>query len=97
MTAKLHQQHQAQMKMKNPLKKPKKKLFEKNDEGESFFDINRNIVKEKFKIQEGNIKELINSNVNKTTELLDKLSAEIFDLTARLEFTQKKLTRNYSR
>ena len=72
-------------------------LSERNDEGESLFDIIRNIVREEFKIHENNIKELINSNVNKTTERLDKLSAEIVDLTASLEFTQKKLTRNYSR
>ena len=84
----LHQQHQAQMKMKNPLKKLWRKLSEKNDEGESLFDIIRNIVREKFKIHESNIKELINSNVNKTTERLDKSSGEIVHLTASLEFTQ---------
>ena len=78
------------MKMKNPLKKLwKKKLSERNDEGESLFDIIRNIVKEEFKIHESNMKELINYNVNKTTERLDKLSAVIVDLTAILEFTQK--------
>ena len=60
-------------------------------------DIIKNIVREEFKIHESNIKELISSNVNKTTERLDKLSAEIIDLTASLEFTKKKLTRNYSR
>ena len=75
----------------------KKILPERNDERVSIFDIIRNIAREEFKIQESNIKELINSNVNKTTERLDKLSAEIVDLTASLEFTQKKLTRNYSR
>ena len=75
----------------------KKILSERNNEGEPLFDIIRNIVREEFKIHESNIKELINSNVNKTTERLDKLSAEIVDLTASLEFTQKKLTRNYSR
>ena len=75
----------------------KKILPERNDERVSIFDIIRNIAREEFKIQESNIKELINSNVNKTTEHLDKLSAEIVDLTASLEFTQKKLTRNYSR
>ena len=75
----------------------KKILSERNDEGESLFDIIRNIVREEFKIHESNIKELINSNVNKTTERLDKLSAEIIDLTASLEFTKKNLTRNYSR
>ena len=69
----------------------KKILSERNDEGESLFDIIRNIVREEFKIHESNIKELINSNVNKTTEHLDKLSAEIVDLTASLEFTQKKI------
>ena len=66
-------------------------MSERNDEGESLFDIIRNIVREEFKIHESNIKELINSNVNKTTERLDKLSAEIVDLTASLEFTQKKI------
>ena len=75
----------------------KKILSERNDEGESLFDIIRNIVREKFKFHESNIKELINSNVNKTTERLDKFPAEIVDLTASLEFTQKNLTRNYSR
>ena len=65
----------------------KKILSERNDEGESLFDIIRNIAGEEFKIHESNIKELINSNVNKTTERLDKLSAEIVDLTASLEFT----------
>ena len=72
-------------------------LSERNDEGESLFDIIRNIVREEFKIHESNIKELINSNVNKTTERLEKLSAGIVDLTASLEFIQKKLTRNYFR
>ena len=67
----------------------KKNLSEKNDEGKSLFDIIRNIVREEFKIHESNIKQLINSNVNKTTECLDKLSAEIVDLTASLEFTKK--------
>ena len=56
----------------------KKILSERNNEGEN------------FKIHESNIKELINSNSNKTTEHLDKLSAEIVDLTASLEFPQKK-------
>ena len=74
----------------------KKNSSERNDQGESLFDIIRNIARE-FKIHESTIKEIINSNVNKTTERLDKLSAEIVDLTASLEFTQKKLTRNYSR
>ena len=74
----------------------KKILSEINDEGESLFDIIRNIVREEFKIHECNIKELISSNVYKATARLDKLSAEIVDLTASLEFTQKKLTRNYS-
>ena len=66
-------------------------MSERNDEGESLFNIIRNIVREEFKIHESNIKELINSNVNKTTERLDKLSAEIVDLTASLEFTPKKI------
>ena len=66
-------------------------LSERNDEGESLFDIIRNIVREEFKIHKSNIKELINSNVNKTTARLDKLSAEIVDLTASLEFTQKQI------
>ena len=68
----------------------KKILSERNNEGEPLFDIIRNIVREEFKIHESNIKELINSNSNKTTEHLDKLSAEIVDLTASLEFPQKK-------
>ena len=68
----------------------KKILSERNNEGEPLFDIIRNIVREEFKIHESNIKELINSNSNKTTEHLDKLSAEIVDLTASLEFLQKK-------
>ena len=66
-------------------------LSERNDEGEPLFDIIRNIVREEFKIHESTIKEIINSSVNKTTERLDKLSAEIVDLTASLEFTQKKI------
>ena len=45
---------------------------------------------EEFKIYESNIKELINSKVNKTTKLLDKFSGEIVNLTTSLEFTQKK-------
>ena len=81
---------------KSSKKTVKKILSEINDEGESLFDIIRNIVREEFKIQECNIKELISSNVYKATARLDKLSAEIVDLTASLEFTQKKLTRNYS-
>ena len=60
-------------------------LSEKNDERESVLTFT------------SNIKELINSNVNKTNERLDKLSAEIADLSASWEFMQKKLTRNYSR
>ena len=61
-----------------PLNETAKKFcLKKNDEGESLFDIIRNIVREEFKIHESNIKELINSNVIKTTERLDKLSAEI--------------------
>ena len=81
----------AQMKMKNPLKKLWKKIyiFTKSDERQSLFGIIRNIVKEEFKIHEKNIKELINPNVNKTTDRLNKLSAEIVDLTASLEFTHK--------
>ena len=91
MIAKSHQQHLVQMKMKNPLKKLKKILSEKkNDEAESLFNIIRNIVREELKIHESNIKELINSNVNKTTKRLDKLSGEIIDSTASLEFMQKK-------
>ena len=81
---------------------PKQILSERNDEGESHVDIIRNIVREEFKIHESNIKKLTNSNVNKTTERLDKLSAEIVDLTASLEFTHTHththtMTRNYSR
>ena len=80
----------------NEVEKPfketvKKNLSEKNDEGKSLFDIIRNIVKEEFKIHKSNFKELIKFNVNTTTERLDKLSAEIVDLTASLEFTQKKI------
>ena len=71
----------------------KKNCLKKEDEGESLFDI----VNKELKIHESNIKELINSNVNKTSESLDKLSTEIVDLTASLKFTKKKLTRNYSR
>ena len=57
MIAKLHQQHQGQMKMKNPLKKLEKHFCERNDKGESLFGIISNIVKEEFKIHESNIKE----------------------------------------
>ena len=71
--------------MKNPLKKLKKKLSERNDEEESLFDIIRNIIIEEFKIPGSNIKELINSNVNKTTERLDKLSAEVSAKLIELE------------
>ena len=74
-----------------PFKEAVKKIIRKNDEGESLFDIIRNIVREKFKTHESNIKELINSNVNKTTERLDKSSGEIVHLTASLEFTQWKI------
>ena len=92
MIAKLHQQHLAQMKMKTPLKKLRKKVYlKKNDERESLFGIIRNIVNEEFKIHENNIKELINSNVDKTTERLNKLSVEIVDLTASLEFTLNRI------
>ena len=79
------------MEMKNPLEKLKKNLCEKAMKRVSLFNIIRNIVKEEFKIHESNIKELINSNVNKTNECLDRLSSEIIDLTiASLEFMQKK-------
>ena len=91
MIAKLHQQLQAQMKMKNPSKKLLKKVVWKKKWRRITFNIIRNIVRKIFKIHETNIKELINSNVNKTTERLDKLSEEIVDLTASLEFTQKKI------
>ena len=74
----------------------KKKLSEKSDEGELLFNIIKNTVHEEFKIHESEIQELINSNVNKTNELLDELSQEIIDLTASLEFMQKKLTMSYS-
>ena len=63
----------------------KKILSERNNEGEPLFDIIRNIVREEFKIHESNIKELINSNVNKTTERLDKLSAEVSAKLIELE------------
>ena len=63
----------------------KKILSERNDEGESLFDIIRNIVREEFKIHENNIKELINSNVNKTTERLNKLSVEVCAKLIELE------------
>ena len=69
----------------------KKNLSERNGEGESLFDIIRNIVRGEFKIHDSNIKDLTNSNVNKTTERLEKLSSEIVDLTTSLEFTQKKI------
>ena len=82
------------MKMKIPFKKLWKKFIWKNDEGESLFDIIRNIVKEEFKIHESNTEEQMSSNVNKSNEHLDKLSSEIIDLTASLEFTQKQLARN---
>ena len=62
----------------------------KGEEGESLLDIKRNIVKEEFKIHESNIKKIISYNVNKTNEYLDKLSSEVVDLTASLEFTQKR-------
>ena len=62
----------------------------KGEEGESLLDIKRNIVKEEFKIHESNIKKTISSNVNKTNEYLDKLYSEVVDLTASLEFTQKR-------
>ena len=51
----------------------------KNDEGESLFDIIRNIVKEVFNSQEQH------QRTNKD-ERLDKLSEEIVDLTVGLEF-----------
>ena len=69
----------------------KKNLSERNGEGESLFDIIRNIVRGEFKIHDSNMKDLTNSNVNKTTERLEKLSSEIVDLTTSLEFTQKKI------
>ena len=75
----------------------KKNLSEKIDEGESFFDIIRNIVKEEFEVHESNIKELIKPNVNKTNERLDNVCSEIVVLSACLEITQKNLTRNCSR
>ena len=55
MIAKLHEQHQAQIKMQNLLKKLKKSIWKKNHEGESLSDIIKNIVKEKFKIHESNM------------------------------------------
>ena len=67
----------------------KKILSEKNDEEELSFNIIRNIAREEFKIYESNIKVLINSNLNKTTERWDKLSSEIVDLITSLVFTQK--------
>ena len=58
----------------------KKKLSERNHEGESLFDIIGNIIRGEFKIHESNIKERMNSNVKKTTDRL----------TASLKFTAKK-------
>ena len=52
-------------------------MSERNDERVSLFNIIRNIAREEFKIEESNIKELINSNVNKTTDHLDKLSSDV--------------------
>ena len=71
-----------------------KKLSEKNDEGESFFGIIKNIVKEEFKIHETNIKELINSNVNKTSERIVCRSCW-FSCKFGI-YTKTFLTRNYS-
>ena len=59
----------------------KKNLSERNHEGESLFDIIGNIIRGEFKIHESNIKERMNSNVNKTTDRL----------TASLKFTAKKI------
>ena len=69
----------------------KKKISKKNYEVESHFYITKNIAKEEFKIHESKIKELINFNINKNNEPLDKFFSEIVDLTASLEFMQKKL------
>ena len=59
----------------------KKNLSERNHEGESLFHVIGNIIRGKFKIHESNIKERMNSNVNKTTERL----------TASLKFTPKTI------
>ena len=50
----------------------KKFLSKKNDEGESLFDIIRNMVEKEFKIHETNVKEPVNSNVLKDNMELRK-------------------------
>lgn len=84
------------MKMEIPKESLKQFIWKKNDEAESFVGIIRNIIKEEFKLLETNIKELINSNLNKTNEPLgglDKLSSEVGDFTASSEFKLKRLAR----
>ena len=67
-------------------------IWKNNSKCESIYHIIRNIIKEEFKIHKSNIKELTSSNVNKTNERLDELSAET-DLSASLDFTIQKITR----
>ena len=65
----------------------KKFLSKKNDEGESLFDIIRNIVKKEFKIHETNVKELINSNVLKDNmELRKSLWEQVLEYRKQNKF-----------
>ena len=63
-----------------------------NNTWESIFNTIKNIVKVEFTAHQSNIKNLVNSNPNKINQFLVMISSEIGDLTASLEFTQKKLT-----
>ena len=65
-----------------------------NDEGESFIDIIRKVVKEELLHHEKNIKELIDTNVKRTNERLDQLSSDINDLKESLEFTESEINDN---
>ena len=62
-----------------------------NEDKESLSDMIRQIVKEELAAHEKIIKVLINSNLKATNERLDKIAAEMGELSKSLEFTQSQL------
>ena len=62
-----------------------------NEDEVSLSDLIRQIVKEELSAHEKTIKALTNSNLQATTERLDKIATEMGELSKRLEFTQSQL------
>ena len=62
-----------------------------NEDEVSLSDLIRQIVKEELSAHEKTIKALANSNLQATTERLDKIATEMGELSKSLEFTQSQL------